>query len=261
MKWNNFEKECQAFLTSTYGDHFVLEGNTNSTICDILYTTPNNQFFIEVKMNEAQSGQFVLLPNLEQQVFEYSPKNKTDENIYTKKIMNYISSHFNDFLNAGTSGVNINLNEDIFYQWIIDFYKNKGVKFIITKDNDNFIIFPIENLPLFFSVSATYREKKSGSSKFTNNNIDDLFFALKDYNIKFHINENLNIFSFDEDLDNKKFAGKNYTYLIKKISKNQYDIRRLSNTKNSNVIFKLRIKQDISPNLIQQNKIIFEKSL
>lgn len=70
---------------------------------------------------------------------------------------------FDEYLEAGTKGKEIvfdNCN-NVFSTWIIDYYKNKGVKYFIT---NNYIILPIERFSDYFNVSAKYRVKRSGSS-------------------------------------------------------------------------------------------------
>ena len=64
--WKEFEKEAISYLKNEYGDFFELKGETNSNTSDILFRKECNSFFIEVKMPEAQCGQFVLIPNREE---------------------------------------------------------------------------------------------------------------------------------------------------------------------------------------------------
>ena len=51
-------------------------------------------------------------------------------------------------------------DSDIFANWIIQIYKDKGVKFFIT---NNYTILPVERFQDYFDISAKYRTKRSGS--------------------------------------------------------------------------------------------------
>ena len=134
MNWKTFEDECTAYLNKKYGNKFEQQGESNSTVSDILYCGENKTFYIEAKMKNAQCGQFVLLPDLKNCVFNYSLKNKTVENEYTKKILDFMNSNFNKFCNSSTAGLDINMPKSVFYNWITNYYKEKGVEFFITKD-------------------------------------------------------------------------------------------------------------------------------
>ena len=80
-------------------------------------------------MSKAQCGQFVLLPDLNDQIFRYSNKNKTLENKFTDQIISYMNNYFHKFYQAGTSGINIELPKSVFYNFILDYYQHKGVDF------------------------------------------------------------------------------------------------------------------------------------
>lgn len=105
----------------------------------------------------SQCVQFVVLEH--NNSFIYSNKNKTYINKYSKAIINYMNKNFDAFHNAGTSGIDININKYIFTSWIIDFYKTKNTKYFITKA-DNYIIIPLEKIDEYFDITACYRVKK-----------------------------------------------------------------------------------------------------
>ena len=83
-------------------------------------------------MSTAQCGQFVLLINLNEKKFQYSSKNKTSENEYSKMIVDFMNNNFETFSNPGTKGVSIQMEKSIFYDWVINYYKEKKVKFFIS---------------------------------------------------------------------------------------------------------------------------------
>lgn len=242
--WKEFEKAAVSYLKNEYGDLFELKGESNSNTSDILFRKEYNDFFIEVKMPEAQCGQFVLIPNREEKKFEYSSKNKTKKNNYTNEIINYMNDNFEKFNISSTSGVDINMRNFTFYNWIIEYYKEKNVKFFITQSDKNFIIFPIENFSYYFEVTAKYRMKKSGSSSLSDLSKNDFEEALKKANISYKF-KGLDI-TTDKELDGRKICGENRTYLLRKKDDTLYKVRQLSNTENCNVIFSIKLKANIS---------------
>lgn len=257
MSWKNFEEDCTAYLNEKYGTKFEQQGESNSTISDILYRGDGKTFYIEAKMPNAQCGQFVLLPDLKKSIFKYSPKNKTNENEYTRIIIDFMNSNFYEFCNSGTTGSVINIQKSVFYNWIIKYYREKGVEFFITKDTEDFLIFPIDQISKYFNVIAKYREKKSGSSNLNNSNKSDFEYAMINAGIDFIFNW-LEIIS-DKNLDGIKVKGDKYDYLIRKKGSN-YMVRNLSNTRNANVIFSIELMKYYDE---QQRKDIiqFEKSI
>ena len=242
--WQKFEQMAVSYLKGKYGNFFELKGESNSNTSDILFRKEYNDFFIEVKMPEAQCGQFVLIPNREEKKFEYSSKNKTKKNNYTNEIINYMNDNFEKFNISSTSGVDINMRNFTFYNWIIEYYKEKNVKFFITQSDKNFIIFPIENFSCYFEVTAKYRMKKSGSSPLSDLSKNDFEEALKKANISYKF-KGLDI-TTDEELDGRKICGENRTYLLRKKDDTLYKVRQLSNTENCNVIFSIKLKANIS---------------
>ena len=192
--WENFEKNCKNYLTTNFGMFAKFEhcGGTDSSTSDILVNVKDeSSFYIEAKMSTAQCGQFVLLINLNEKKFQYSSKNKTSENEYSKMIVDFMNNNFETFSNPGTK---------------------------------------------------VYREKKSGSSRLNNSNKSDFENAIKSTNMKYDFVE-LDIIS-NEELNKMKISGNKYDYFLKKYddtSNNKYEVRKLSNTKNANVIFSIKL--------------------
>ena len=246
-QWRTFENECYLHLKNKYDKYaaFTAYGQSDSTTPDILVTlSDNTNFYIETKSPNAQSGQFVLHANKNNQNFNYSTKNHTPFFPATKVIIDYMNNNFDTFVSAGTKGVHIDLNVDILYSWIKDYYSSKGVRYFITKGNE-YIIFPIEHLNKYFDVSATYRIKKSGSSSPRKSNISEIQAILQNNHISG------TIVSLDKevylktnyDIGGKKLSGTKYTYLFKEDINSNFSIRKLSNTKNVNVIFQIKLKK------------------
>ncbi len=246
--WKVFEDISYNYLKNTYGNraHFEAFGKSDSTKPDV-YVIPasGEPFYVEVKSKSAQCGQFVLFPNENSGEFEYSPANATPSFDTTRTIMEHMNARYDAFVNAGTAGVPIELDESVFYEWIKAYYRWKGVQFFITCGRE-FIIFPIEKFEDYFSASCCYRMKKSGSSHPSEKNWDEINRLLLQNEIpgtlqpagkELYLNSPRN-------LDGSVLQGERYRYLLRHGANSSYLIRRLSNTCNCNVIFQIRLKKD-----------------
>lgn len=240
--WENFELECLRFLREKYPNYvFSKKGGVNSTTSDIYVEKNGSPYFIEVKMPNAQSGQFVVIFDEESNTFKFSDKNKTQENAYTDEIIRYMNIEFEKFRNAGTKGEEILIDTKIFINWIIDNYKEKNVKYFITKKDDKFILIPIDDFGKYFNVKAIYRVKKSGSSSVPMNKISIVQKYLTDMKIKNEIKENK---LFVNNYNNTPFYFniENNDYYIPNNTERSKEVRKLSRTNNANVIFEISLK-------------------
>lgn len=241
-KWKKFELDCTEYLNEKYGNNFIHLGFSNSTISDIKYENKTKKFYIEVKMPLAQSGQFVLLPDYDKKKFIFSKRNKTKQNENVNFIIKYMNDNFEKYASVGTAGKNIEINQKIFSSWIKNKYKKNKVKFLITKSS-NYIIFPIEKYEKYFYITAKYRIKKSGSSKVPKNEWNKIIERLNFININFVLTEDFKIKS-NENLNKMKFIVENSEYMLSNYKDDIYVIRKLSNTRNANVIFKIQLLKD-----------------
>ena len=246
--WKEFESDCTQFLNETFGDYakFKQEGGSDSTIPDIkVLTNSGDIFYIDAKHCPAQCGQFVLLPNIATRKFEYSPLNVNPLNDSARKIMEYMNEDFDAFREAGTAGRDIDIknSSEIFADWIIQTYKNKGAEFFITND---YKIVRVEDFSQCFNVSAKYRIKRSGSSsvgksrfasisKYLEDNFEDVS-SIKTIGDKLFIEALSN-------LHGVRFIYGDYEYMISQRDE-LYEIRKLSNTYNANVIFSIHLKSN-----------------
>ena len=163
--WKQFEIDATDYLIDNFSKYaqFTHMGESDSTQSDILVEPYNNQdsFYIEAKMGNAQCGQFVILRDDEEECFYYSPNNANSENQYSDMIIDYINDNYDDFADAGSKGVPIDLEPWIFAEWIKDMYTNhKNAEFVITDDRGDFKIVPMEDFDKTFDISATLRCKK-----------------------------------------------------------------------------------------------------
>lgn len=247
--WEDFEVDCTNYLNKNFNNYakFIHKGGSDSTTPDIFVETNNKNFYIEAKHSPAQCGQFVLIPNIQTSSFEYSKKNIVKLNIYSKTIMEYMNNYFDEFREAGTAGKDINIpnSSNIFSNWIINAYKEKGIKFIITND---YVILPIEKFNNYFYVSAKYRIKRSGSSSVGANKVHSILNYINscNYNINdFRIDNSKLFITSNECLHNKRFIFQQYEYMFSQRN-DEFEIRKLSNTYNANVIFSIHKKDCVS---------------
>ena len=250
--WIDFEQNCTDYLRCKFGQYanFKYKGGRDSTTSDIhVHTTNGKKFFIEAKKCPAQSGQFVLLPDTSTRTFKYSDSNAAQKNDFSAAIIAHMNNYFDEYRDSGTKGRDINIENgnSIFTSWIIQYYKIKGVKFVITNNN---ILLPVEDFACFFKATATYRIKRSGSSNVAKANVD----AVKDYltgncDITSSYFKDKKLFITSKyKLDKERFFVGDNEYMISERG-SVYEIRKLSDTFNANVIFSIDLipgKQGLS---------------
>ena len=244
--WEKFEFDCTDYLNNKFGAYasFVHEGGSDSTVPDIrVKTTSGKVFYIDVKHCPAQCGQFVLLPNLATRSFDYSRLNATPINRYAKMIMDHMDGSFEEFKEAGTSGKDIVMpnGPSIFADWIIHTYKNKGAEYFIT---NNYTIVPIDRFLDFFTVTAKYRIKRSGSSSVGKGNLAVVSRHIQNggYGVNsMRIDDSKLFVTSTRNIHNTRFIINGTEYMFSERG-SEYEIRKLSNTFNANVIFSIDLK-------------------
>ena len=244
--WQVFEIECTDYLNNTFGEYatFYHEGGADSTVPDIRVKTKTNRtFYIDAKHCPAQCGQFVLLPNISTRTFEYSSLNANRINAHAIEIIEFMNKDFDEFREAGTAGKDINMQNgsQIFADWIIQIYKEKGARLFITND---FTIIDIDDFSEYFNVSAKYRIKRSGSSSVGRSRLSVISSLLKNEfrSISSTRTQGDKLFvASSVDLHNTRFIYEGKEYMIS-ARDSEYEIRKLSNTYNANVIFSINLK-------------------
>lgn len=244
--WQVFEIECTDYLNNTFGEYatFYHEGGADSTVPDIRVKTKTNRtFYIDAKHCPAQCGQFVLLPNISTRTFEYSSLNANRINAHAIEIIEFMNKDFDEFREAGTAGKDINMQNgsQIFADWIIQTYKEKGARLFITND---FTIIDIDDFSEYFNVSAKYRIKRSGSSSVGRSRLSVISSLLKNEfrSISSTRTQGDKLFvASSVDLHNTRFIYEGNEYMIS-ARDSEYEIRKLSNTYNANVIFSINLK-------------------
>lgn len=264
--WAKLETEVTEWLNSENSDSnisFQQCGGSDSTVSDIqimVDNKPTNKF-IEVKSANAQAGQFVLFPNTATRTFEYSTKNHSDYNnpingLVVSEILDFMDENFDSYANAGTKGVEIMFpklsaedNSRFLALWIADYYSNvKHAEWLTTKDsNNNIILLPFSKLAEYFNVTACYRVKKSGSSSVKNScktleNVKQSIISLNPDNMPEFTIVNNKLYAKFETIP-QNLGNADYHLAIKGDWGTLFEVRKLSKTFNSNVIFSLRLKQ------------------
>lgn len=255
--WKRFELLATNYLQENYGNYALFEqqGGADSTIPDILVTTKKEQFYIETKSSEAQSGQFVILPNNVTKEFYFSEKNKTEENELTQIIIDYMNNNWERYKNVSTEGLSIDMSDSIFANWITDYYKCKNVKYFISGLETNFVIIPIDDFSESFDVTASYRKKRSGTRSLP----EKYFSSVKNhfkklYESSFVVREGshyyLNIGTSNDNLDKTFFEIQGINDVEFYLSKDDqyqsgYRISVRSNTNNPNIIFSIKLKPNV----------------
>ena len=246
--WKDFEIQCTEYLNSCYGTHakFTPQGGANSTVPDIyVKTNTGNSFYIEVKEPNAQSGQFVLLPDEINKKFVFTPRNKTAANELTDIITEHMNNNLDDFNSAGTAGYSLDIDKSIFGRWIVNYFNSKGVKYFISKDK-NYVIFPTSKFESYFNITAKYRIKRSGSTE-PSKKYQPLIIAEleEEYGVSSIDTIEKKLFATGDDSLNKvRFIMGDYEYYLAPKDDNIYEVRQLSNTYNMNVIFSISLKKE-----------------
>lgn len=257
--WKICEKECFEYLKKNFASEkftFEADGGSDSTKSDILLKKNGIEcFYIETKMNQAQSGQFVVLQNDEKKIFLYSPRNQYPENEQSRQIIEKMNERFDYYKNPGTKGIKLDLDKFYFYDWIFHNYTdNKNAKyFIIEKElgvetPDNFIIFPTQRLKKYTDANATYRAKRSGSANPSKKDFDDIKKAAKTEGFtvsNLHLEDKYTFCELNAVSATYKMMGENHKYQFKHETGNTFIITKLSKVCNANVIFDISLYQDL----------------
>lgn len=262
MGWEIFEEECTHYLNSTFGNDrikFELQGGHDCTTADIKTFINNSyKFSIEVKQKSAQSGQFVLLDNGSE--LYYSPRNKSPINEFSQLIITYMNTNYDWYKNVSTNSLEIDLPKYIFESWIQNHYRNKNVKYIITSYDYNYIIFPLNKYGEYFKINANFRIKGSGSSPLPKRDtfqVSDIVESTYGNNSIIHKGKKAFCYTPVNIPNKTQVRTRDRRYQLNKVDIGIYEVRKLSNTRNANVIFSIELIKIQSPDDIH----IFKKEL
>ena len=242
--WEKFEKECAEFLNNKYKElTFKVTGGHDSNNNDIIVIKNKKEVCsIECKMPTAQCGQFVLFIDKEKHNIIFSKRNKTPYNRFVKTIIAEMKENLD--INNISSSDNLPISEKSIINWVKNYYSAiKRTNFCITRYKSNYIIFPIKNIEHYFSFSAKYRPKTSGSSNPSKKNLEEIENILQSNyaNYEIEIKGKEYYASINETRDTFIIPGEKYRYQFSRELK-KFKIRRLSNTTNSNFIVSIKLK-------------------
>lgn len=261
--WEELENKCYKYLKQKYGQNTIIEpyGKSDSTKADIkIITAANIEFFIEVKAKNSQCCQFVLFPNNDTKSFEFSKRNKVPLSDHCQSIISHMNERYEKYCCVGKKGIPVNVSSSTLYGLVNDFYSQKNVRFFMTEGTD-LLIFPSTSFANYFNIEAFYRKKTSGSTE--PKEASDTFEIVQGLNendilgiIEYKsVNEKIRCFLHtDINIKNRKIICKKHTYQFadnnnsKTLSKSKYyvfEVRRLSNTCNPNIICQLSLKKTI----------------
>jgi hypothetical protein len=159
---------------------------------------------------------------------------------------------------VGKKPIPINVESSVFYGLVDEFYSAKNVKCFMTEDEE-IMIFPAAKFPEYFEIAGFYRRKNSGSSEPNEaKNHAEIIQGLADYGIEGDVvyqsvsGKIRCLLHTDAKLDGQRMMCDEYTYQFKdnphsqKVTKQKqhvFEVRRLSNTSNPNVICQLTLKK------------------
>lgn len=251
MNWRSYEKYVFEYIKEKIEIEdvsFEQVGGSDSTLPDIqVYFKDENVFNIEIKMPKSQTSQFVVLDNNEH--FVFSENNKVKSNVYSRKIIEILNENYDFYKTVDQKGMDVPVPIEVVFGWIASTFKSKSSSFIATTFKDNEVeVFELNSLKNYFNAKTVYRRKKSGSSSLPKTYDDDLRFILNEENVEYelkrdgkkaYINSNNSYFT-----DKQRFFSldNNFVYYLSEKSENNYEVRKLSNTNNPNVIFELELK-------------------
>lgn len=242
--WQIFEKNCLEYLNQTNLDvirKYTSKGSSDSTISDIqVMENDVLSYYIEAKMPKSQCGQFVLLKNDDNE-FYFSERNKIVINEFSKQIIEYINA--NKLNEIEKKNIPLMLSQDLIVDYILTHYKEKEVKYIITKKKDDYQLIPLNKNDLLnaFEFSGTLRMKKSGSRSLTKSFEDKLFHYIEKEFISKEIIDNKTMYLLNKEGDFIIHID-GYDLFFKQQENKMYVVRILSNTNNYCVIFSLNLK-------------------
>ena len=261
--WEELENRCYEYLRHMYGDNNSIEPyvKSDSTKADIkVEPAASDEFFVEVKAGDSQCCQFVLFPNEDTESFDFSKRNKVPLSDNCKRIIAYMDGLYKKYYKVGKKGIPVEIDSSTLYGLVQDFYSVKKVKFFMTEGTD-ILIFPSSSFSDYFTIEAFYRRKTSGSAEPNeSNNNAEIMQGLNEEGISGTIEYKsvggkIRCFLHSDTYIHKRkmmceehtyqFKDNNYSKILSKSKKYVFEVRRLSNTSNPNIICQLSLKKTV----------------
>lgn len=272
MAWEDSENKTKIYLEKKISEwaknndkfkkiHINSKGGSDSTAPDVEIFKNNKIIFnIEIKENNSQIGQFVIIPDHSTRKFVLG--DIRGDKTRTIEINEYMNKNFNDYKKPTSKGLVLKCSNKIIYKCIKKFLEDTNNKYIACKINKTFKIIHYKQFSNFFSAKAIYRKKKSGSSPVSNKSFNKLKKYIKDKfdskDVKFAKKKKLLFKSQINNLFGKYFLLDDDKYFIaKKKYDDFYRITKTGKTNNPNVIFVISMKEENK----KDNIDLFKKDL
>lgn len=248
--WEIFEIAATNFLNNYFkssGVRFDNDGGTNSTVSDIqLFKDDERIANIEAKYSPSQAGQIVLLFNND--TFVLSEASKNIENDFTHQIIEYMNQNYQTFKDVGTSGISINIDQGILFNWVKQTYQDKGSNWIIASTKyqnlleSDLLLVPIMDIDQYFNISATFRRKRSGTAHLPQSRVEEFKSQFNNITTNYTLNKDGKKYKLKTNINIPSLTISN-DYFLSRINQSEYYVKKRSLTNNANVVFSLVLNE------------------
>ncbi len=251
QKWEVFQDEAVDFLSNYFNINFAMEGGYDATTSEITVRNEDEVITtIEAKFCPAQAGQIILLSDGSK--FTFSDKSKNNSNKYTQEILEYLNANYSEFQGTNSASIPVtNISYSTLFNWVKSVYSEKNVEWIIASQKfnmitvDDLLFIPLNEIESYFDISIVFRRKKSGNTHIPSKDLIDfgneLDLITEDYTIKRTNTKYL--LTLNERVSNFNIGTK---YLLSMTNKEcQYYIKKKDINTNPNIMFKLKLKDNI----------------
>jgi hypothetical protein len=241
--WKEFEKNVTTYLNDKIkisGISFISKGESDSNASDIeVYLNNKNIFSIECKYSPAQSSQFVVKEINNQFIFSEENRSSKDG---ASKIIQHMNTNYSSYSNSSNS-CDLFCSKDLMFERVRKQLSAKSVFFISSSYISEYsiskpiVVDLISNIDKYFDISGKYRVKRSGTSY---PNLSHLT-GLNGYQKKGD-----KFYFYDPQNKMPNYPPNNSHLFLQAADGNGFRlIKKRSATSNKNVIFTLKLKNDI----------------
>lgn len=248
-KWEQFEINAAKYLTTNItvdGISFKARGSHDSTASDIIVSLNNKLIFtIECKFSPAQSSQFVVINKNGRFSISTKSRNTPDG---TQEIIAHMNAN-SDYYSSQDESIPLLCCRELMYSRIVQQIRKKSPLFISSSVIENFcpdnplILDRVDKISSYFDVSGVYRVKQSGTREPAKKDLDLIreFFHKKKIKIT---EKHPKCYIQDPKATISQYFLENKFFLQDPIDGNR-EIRKISGTRNKNVIFTLKLKEGL----------------
>jgi len=254
MPWKKFEEDASNFLKNKIKKKdIIIEslGGSDSTAKDIkIFKKDKLKAIIEIKEENAQMGQLVVIFNQDKSKFVLSKKSIDYEEKLkiSSDILKYLNNNFKEYKNPSQKGLKLKCNKETSYNYLDKFNRIKKYDFFLSKNkNDEIKLVEVKNFKKYFDIVPIIRRKKSGSAHLNSKDYKKVeTYIQKITGIKI-IKDKKGYFLTIPDKQRNNFQRKSDRYFV--IGEDEYYlspkdnihyIKKCSKTNNPNIIFEIR---------------------